>query len=88
MFFDSRGVLGVHDNSVATPFAHASLHAVGNTNACAQCTEISIPKYDGHTYIHTYRRKTRCEAGQMSCLALRRLAIILLNEVGSRDGST
>ena len=35
----------------------------GNTNARAQCTETSIPKRDGHTYIQTYRRKTTCEAG-------------------------
>ena len=27
-------------------------HAV-NTNARAQCTELNIPKRDGHTYIHT-----------------------------------
>ena len=25
--------------------------------------KISIPKRDGHTYIHTYRRRMRCEAG-------------------------
>ena len=54
----------VHDNSAATFFAHAPyMQHAGNTNARAQCTEISIPKRDGHTYIHTYRRKTRCEAG-------------------------
>ena len=31
----------------------------GNTNARAHCTEISIPKRDGHTYRH----KMRCETG-------------------------
>ena len=47
-------VLCVHDNSAATSFAHAPYmqHAV-NTNARVQCTEINIPKHDGHTYIPT-----------------------------------
>ena len=44
----------VHDNSVATSFAHAPyMQHAGNTNARAQCIEISIPKRDGHTYIPT-----------------------------------
>ena len=56
----------VHDNSAATSFAHApSMHAR------AQCTEISIPKRDGHTYIPT-QNKMR---SRISCLALRRSAI-------------
>ena len=55
-----------NDNSAASSFVHAPLHAckhAGNSNVRVQCTEISIPKCDGHTCIHTYRRKTRCEAG-------------------------
>ena len=45
----------VHDNSAATSFAHAPyMQHAGNTNARAQCIEISIPKRDGHTYIHAY----------------------------------
>ena len=48
-----RSHCDVHDNSAATSFAHAPLQHVGNSNAHAQCTEISIPKRDGHTYIHT-----------------------------------
>ena len=44
----------VHDNSAATSFAHAPYvqHAI-NINVRVQCIEISIPKRDGHTYIHT-----------------------------------
>ena len=36
-----------------------------NTNASAQCTEISIPKRDRHTYIDLdlHTSKTTCEAG-------------------------
>ena len=52
-----RSHCDVHDNSAASSFAHAPLHAckhAGNSNARVQCTEISIPKRDGHTYIHTY----------------------------------
>ena len=51
-----RSHCDVHDNSAASSFAHAPLHAckhTGNSNARAQCTEIGIPKRDGHTYIHT-----------------------------------
>ena len=44
----------IHDNSAASSFAHAPyMQHAGNTDAHAQCTEISIPKRDGHTYIHT-----------------------------------
>ena len=55
-----RSHFDVDDNSAAS-----SMQACRKqySNACAQCTEISIPKRDGHTYIHTYRRKTKCEAG-------------------------
>ena len=63
--------LPFHDNSAARSFAHAPLHAAGNTNARAQCTEISIPKRDGHTNIPT-QSEIR---SRISCLALRRSAI-------------
>ena len=39
-------------SSSHTPL-HACKHA-GNSNARAQCTEISIPKRDGHTYIYIH----------------------------------
>ena len=73
----------VHDNSVATSFAHAPYmqHAGGNTklNARAQCIEISIPKRDGHTYIHTDAKRD-AKQDLFSCLALRRSAIIYWRE--------
>ena len=43
-----------HDNSAATSFAYALYMLDNNARS-----EISIPK----RYWHTYRRKTRCEAG-------------------------
>ena len=51
LFFGRRDV---HNNSAATSFAHAPyMQHAGNNNARAWCIEISIPKCDGHTYIHT-----------------------------------
>ena len=50
----------VLEQQCSSCFAHACMppphdhaYATGNTNTHAQCTEISIPKCDGHTYIPT-----------------------------------
>ena len=45
---------GALENASATSFAHAPyMQHAGNSNAHARCIEISIPKRDRHTYIHT-----------------------------------
>ena len=79
-----------HDNSAASSFAHAPLLAckhAGNSNARAQCTEISIPKRDGHTYIHTYIPTQNEMRSRISCFALRRSAIMFksMGSISSLD---
>ena len=53
------------DVHMASSFAHAPLHAACRINARAQCIEISIPKRDGHTYIHTYIQTDRQTQNEM-----------------------
>ena len=86
--FHSRCILSFHSyvndgihistsvNSAAavlrTPPPQDYAYATGNTNARAQCTEISIPKHDRHTYIPMHKDIQ----SRISCLTLRHSAII------------
>ena len=53
---------------------------VRNTNAHALCIKICIPKRDGHTYIPTQNEMR----SRISCLTLRRSAIIFMTVVHTK----
>ena len=60
------------------------MQQAGNTNAHAQCTDISIPKRDGHTYIHTYIPTKNEMQSRISYLALMRSAISRVNNESTK----
>ena len=69
--YSSTGTLRPVDNNSAAACARRTFSA-------RRAQKISVPKRDGHTYIHTYIQTQNEMRSKISCLALRRSAIIII----------